>query len=120
MFIIRPTNSLFKRMKLKPTIGEKTSTTVLGDWYVNDIVLGRKHFLLCVSSATRLCVVMEAAPYQHFPKRLSNSVQGVLKSIGVNPALISKESDKMEDYDLYKTSDPVSYTHLTLPTKRIV
>jgi len=105
MLIIRPTASLFKRMKLKPTVGKKISTTVLGDWYVNDIVLSRRQFLLCVSSTTRLCVVMEAAPYQHFPERLSDSVQKVLQSIGVNPTLISKEIDKMENYDLYKTSD---------------
>ncbi len=106
MLIIRPTVTLFKRMQLKPPDAcSEGSTTILGDWYANDIVLGRRHLILCVSSKTRLSVVMDAAPYAYFPERLEDSVRLVLESIGIERSLVDLELSEMALYKLQKASD---------------
>jgi hypothetical protein len=103
MLILRPTASLAKRMKVKLQPSDQSSSTRLGDWYALDIVLSRKQFILCVSSKSRLAVVLEAAPYATLPERLSDGVTKVLKEIGVNEALIQEERAEMEQIILAKT-----------------
>lgn len=105
MIIIRPTASLAKRMKVKllPTDGK--STTKLADWYALDLVLDRKQFILCVSSNSRLGVVMDAAPYATFPQRLCDSVSEVLRAIGVNETSIQEERVEMDKIHLAKTEN---------------
>jgi hypothetical protein len=82
---------------------EAQSTTRLGDWYANDIVLSRKQFILCVSSTSRLAVVVDAAPYATFPDRLSDAVTEVLRIIGVNESKIQEERQQMREFALAKT-----------------
>jgi hypothetical protein len=103
MLIIRPTASLAKRMgqKLQPT--DLHSTTVLGDWYANDIVLDRKQFIICVSSRSRLAVVIDAAPYATFPLRLAGAASEVMRVIGVGEAKIQQELIQMQELLLAKT-----------------
>lgn len=103
MLVLRPTASLAKRMKVKLQPSDQSSSTRLGDWYALDIVLSRKQFILCVSSKSRLAVVLEAAPYATLPGRVSDAVTEVLKEIGVNEALIQEERAEMEQVILAKT-----------------
>lgn len=87
--------------RLQPS--ETQSTTVLGDWYANDIILDRKQFILCISSLSRLAVVMDAAPYSTFPHRLAGAVSEILRAIGVNEAKIQEEQVQMQEFKLAKT-----------------
>lgn len=105
MVIIRPTASLAKRMKVKLTPTDVEPTTRLGDWYAMDIVLSKNQFILCVSSTSRLSVVLEAAPYASFPKRLSVALGAVLRSIGVSGSDSEDEINRMSDVVLAKTVD---------------
>ena len=103
MVILRLTASLAKRMKVKLQPSDQSSSTRLGDWYAIDIVLSRNQFILCVSSKSRLAVVLEAAPYATLPDRLSDAVTEVLKEIGVNEGMIQEERTEMEQVFLAKT-----------------
>jgi hypothetical protein len=103
MIIIRPTTSLAKRMKERLQHTEVQSTAAMGDWYANDIVLNRKQFILCVSSRSRLAVVMDAAPYATFPDRLTDAVSEVLRAIGVDEGKIQEERNHMQEFVLAKT-----------------
>ena len=105
MIIIRPTASLAKRMKEKLESTADSSTTRMGDWYANDIVLCRKQFILCVSSTSRLAVILEAAPYMSFPDRLSDAVSEVLRAIGVEEEKIQEEREQMNEFKLAKTAN---------------
>lgn len=105
MVIIRPTASLAKRMRVKLAPTDVESTTRLGDWYAMDIVLSKKQFVLCVSSTSRLSVVLEAAPYASFPKRLPAALSAVLRSIGVSESDSTDEINRMSDVVLAKTVD---------------
>ncbi len=105
MIIIRPTASLAKRMKVKLQPTDLKSTTKLADWYALDLVLDRKQFILCVSSISRLGVVMDAAPYATFPQRLCEAVTEVLRAIGVNENSIQEERTQMDEIQLAKTEN---------------
>ena len=105
MIIIRPTASLAKRMKVKLDGNDETSTTRMGDWYANDIVLNRKQFILCASSTSRLAVILDAAPYVTFPDRLSDAVTGVLRAIGVDESKIQEERIHMNGFKIAKTAN---------------
>lgn len=103
--IIRPTASLAKRLKLKlsPT-GEK-STTVLGDWYSNEVVLDRRQFILSVSSTSRLAVLLAAAPYSTFAKRLPEAIAEVALAVGVQNANVDSELLEMSEVILAKADN---------------
>lgn len=103
MLIIRPTTSLAKRMKVKLEHTDARSTTRMGDWYALDLVIGRQQFILCVSSTSRLAVVMDAAPYATFPDRLTDAVSEVLRTIGVDESKIQGERKEMAQFTLAKT-----------------
>jgi hypothetical protein len=90
-------------MKIKLQSSIEKSTTRLGDWYALDLVLDRQQFILCVSSASRLAVVMNAAPYASFPDRLADAVSEVLRAIGVSEPKIQDERAQMEQIILGKT-----------------
>ncbi len=103
MIVIRPTATLAKRMKVKLQPTQCTSDAKLGDWYAVDFVLHRKQFILCVSSASRLAVVMDSAPYAKFPNRLCDAVTEVLGAIGVSEPVIQQEQFAMSEFTLAKT-----------------
>ncbi|MBK8202501.1 MAG: hypothetical protein IPK68_09385 [Bdellovibrionales bacterium] len=105
MIIIRPTSSLAKRMKVKIQSTDLKSTTKLADWYALDLVLDRKQFILCVSSISRLAVIMDAAPYATFPRRLCDAVTEVLRVIGVDESSIQEERVQMDEIQLAKTEN---------------
>jgi hypothetical protein len=104
MIIIRPTASLAKRMKVKLTPSEGTSSTRLGDWYAMDIVIGRQQYILCTSEKSRLAVVTPAAPYTTFPARLPIALGNVLRSIGISEEDIGRELGEMRSVTLAKTT----------------
>ena len=105
MIIVRPVADLAKRMKLKLTQSEQTSTNLLGDWYAIDIMLNRKHYVLCMSEKARLAIVLNAAPYASFHQRLQENLKLLLKEIGITPDKINAELAEMEQIILAKTTN---------------
>lgn len=79
------------------------SSARLGDWYAKDFRLGRKHFIMCVSSTTRLGVVLPAAPYQSFYERLKDGVSHLLNHFKINDKEIQEELDQMDSVSWGKT-----------------
>lgn len=92
-------------MNIKLQQAEHKSETKLGDWYAVDFVLNRKQFILCVSSLSRLAVVIEATPYAKFPNRICKAVTEVLRAIGVEESAIEQERLAMSEVVLAKTEN---------------
>jgi hypothetical protein len=96
MVVIRCTSKLLNRLKACPTPEPTASTTRLGDWYGNVVRVGRKQFILAVSEATLLPVVLEAAAgTEPFSARLAAAVRQVLAGIGVDPPVVQAEIEAM-------------------------
>ncbi len=103
--IIRTTASLAKRLKLKLGPTSEKSTTTLGDWYCNDVILNRRHFILGVSSNSRVALLIHAAPYSSFFKRLPVAIHQLAVAIGVNEEGLKSELVAMASVTLAKTED---------------
>ena len=104
MVIIRPPTALAKKMKIRLVETISRSSTLLGDWHCLGLVIGRQQYILCVSEHGRLPVVLHAAPYASFPKRLGDALSEVLQKIGVPRAKTVDEVSKMKDIVLAKTN----------------
>lgn len=105
MIVVRPTQSLAKRMRIKLQPNAAKSSAVLGDWYAQDLKIGAKQFIFCMSERGRLPVIMHAAPYADFPERLADKVAEVLLMIGVEESKVHQEWLGMKEFSLGKTDD---------------
>ena len=104
MVVIRPTRALHKL--LPPSVPLETgSTTALGDWYVNRVVVDRRQILLLVSSASLLPMVSSARNARTLPERLAALVGERLRRAGVPEELIMAEQQAMTPVVITGTLD---------------
>lgn len=103
--IVRPTGDLAKRMKVKLDSTHERSSTLLGDWYAIALVIERQQYILCMSEHGRLPVILKAARYANFPKRLMGALPDVLQRIGVPAEKAKIEVSKMDRMVLAKTNN---------------
>jgi hypothetical protein len=104
MLTLRCTQTLLKRLKQKPAEAA-ASSTVLGDWYANYVILQRRHLLICCSERSLLPVVLSARQLSTFPERFRLSVESILTEIGVPRASVMSELDAMHDVVIAKTNN---------------
>lgn len=105
MYNLMPTQSLAKRMGIQFKPPCRPSTTLLGDWYCNDLILERKQFVLCVCSHTRLGILLKGAPYATIANRLPVAVREILVKLGIPGSKADLEIGSMADFQFAKTSD---------------
>lgn len=91
MFLIRPTASLAKRMKIKLQSNEAPSNTILGDWSAIDLHINRQQIILSVCEKARLGIICKAAPYTSWPERFLKSLSDFLQAIGIDKEKIQNE-----------------------------
>ena len=82
-------------------------------------------WLPCIALAPYSSTCVEAqlrqTVHEHSPRRLFSEMLHVLhRCLALHVSLIIQVQDKLRRAKLVNTIEPVSYTHLTLPTKRIV
>ena len=96
MFAIRCTQSLLKRLAAHPDdADEREATTVLGDWYVKTLNVGRLRLLLCSSERSLLTVIIPATPHRTFPERLEQAVARILTGLPITASAIARERREM-------------------------
>jgi hypothetical protein len=105
MLTLRCTVEMLKRAKIKPIEMPPTSTTILGDWYVKVVYVGRRPMLLAVSGETMLPVVIEAAPIADWLPRFRQGLVAVLGELGVAHQLIDAEIAETLDVTFGKTNN---------------
>ncbi len=81
------------------------STTALGDWYANRLVVARQPILLLVSANSLLAALVPARDVRGLPSRLATLVGGRLRRLGVREGLVEAEVRAMESVSVAKTSD---------------
>jgi len=74
MVILRPTRKL---RELAPELLDSgaVSSTALGDWYANRIVVDRQPLVLLISSLSLLSVLVRARAVKKLPDRLPSIVE---------------------------------------------
>ena len=103
MVVLRGTKKVLRYLSAPVgTPGE--STTALGDWYVNRIVVGRQPLLLLVSANSLLAALEVARDVRGFPGRLAVVVAERLRRLGVGDDLIQAEVATMDSVAVAKTA----------------
>lgn len=96
VFTIRCTQTLLKRLAAHPNDFDETeTTTVLGDWYVKTLNVGRLRLLLCSSERSLLTAIIPATPLRTFPERLEQAVARILTGLPITASAIARERREM-------------------------
>jgi hypothetical protein len=104
MVVLRATQKVLKL--LPPSAGDAPiSTTALGDWYVNRIVVDRRPLLLLVSSTSRLPIVTTARDIKSLPHRLAKLLEERLRRLGVSGDCLACEVEAASVVVVSKTID---------------
>jgi hypothetical protein len=90
MIVIRCTQRLARRFRIRFSEEATVSTCVLGDWYANLLNVGRSRLVLCLSERALLPVLLPARQAD-FPNRFPEYLVPILERIGVPQGLIEAE-----------------------------
>jgi hypothetical protein len=71
------------------------SSTALGDWYVNRLVVDRKPLLLLICENSRLAIIEPAQNVKELPNRLPDLVARRLDELGISDRHIKSEVSAM-------------------------
>jgi hypothetical protein len=104
MVILRRTRKLASALPLSIT-APTSSTTALGDWYVNRLTVDRRPLLLLVSSAGLLPILIPAREVASLPDRLPGVVGARLQRLGIAPAVVEAEVAAMSPVTVAVTVD---------------
>ena len=106
MFTLRCTKKLLHRVG--PTshdVAPPRSTTALGDWTANMVILNRQQLVVAVSSRTLLPVILPLAPAKTLPTRLPMAVGEVLRRLAIDRSLADAEANAMAECFVDRTND---------------
>jgi hypothetical protein len=81
------------------------STTRLGDWYANVIVIRRQHIVLAVSGVTLLPVLVPAAPYKTMIPRIAEAAGQVLRALTIAEDKVAAEEKAMREAIMATTNN---------------
>ncbi len=105
MMVLRPTAKLLTRMRMKVEPQPPTSTTRLGDWFATLLQVRSGRFVLAVSGATLLPVVVSGRELGTLTSRLVLAVGQVLTALSVAPDDVERECAAMADARIAATDD---------------
>jgi hypothetical protein len=107
MVVLRCTRKLLRRLGSEsPDSGEPPkSTTRLGDWYANVLLVHRQHLVLAVSGVTLLPVLVPAAPYKTMIPRIAEAVGQILRALKISEAKVVAEEDAMREAIMTTTNN---------------
>lgn len=112
MVTLRATKKVLRYLPASPGMRE-ASTTALGDWYVNRLVIDRQPLLLLLSARSLLTILTPARDLRTLPARLVDLVGDRLRRFGVAPAVVAAELSAMSDVFVAPTNDRRVLGYLT-------
>ena len=104
MVVLRATQ---KVLKLLPEAADAatTSTTALGDWYVNRIVVDRQPLLLFVSSNSLLPAITTARDVKSLPRKLATIIGARLSRLPIDERVLGMEAEALSDVAVSRTEN---------------
>jgi len=72
-------------------VDDVSSTTVLGDWFAQEVVVDDRPFILLVSRMSRLPVIMPGTDVTSIPSDFAGALEQVLLRLGIAPEAVSSE-----------------------------
>jgi hypothetical protein len=103
--VFRYTRKLLRHLESDDDREPRTSTTRLGAWFANVVVVRRQHIVLAVSGVTLLPVLVPAAPYRTMTSRFAEATGQVLRALTIDEGKVAAEESAMRDYVVATTND---------------
>ena len=107
MVLIRCTRKILERLRPSALAGDQQSTTLLGDWYVDFLPVGRHRLVLAVSQPSLLSLVIPARDLKNLDVHLRSSLDILLSSLGVPPDIREGELHEMKKVAYARTASRV-------------
>jgi len=104
VIVVRCTSKLLDRLKVDVRTDPGTSTGLLGDWYAT-VVRARQQFVLAISGATLLPIVVTGRDLRSFPARVASTLAEVLAVYGVPAEVIERECAAMAEVRYARAND---------------
>jgi hypothetical protein len=107
MVVLRCTRKLLRRVGSgsPDSVEPPKSTTRLGDWYANVVIVHRQHLVLAVSGVTLLPVLVPAAPYKTMIQRIAEAAGQVLRALTIAEDRVAAEEKAMREAIMATTND---------------
>jgi hypothetical protein len=105
MFVIRATSKLLGKLGVDPEVEPPRSSGALGDWFATLLQVRRGRFVLAISSATLLPVVVLGRDLGTLPSRLASGMVEVLSALGVAADAVERERLAMTETSYARTDD---------------
>ncbi len=96
MLTFRCTKRVLRRLGIEAVANAPVSTTRLGDWYVNLLLVRRHRLLIFVSEPTLLSVFIPVNELSTIIPRFRTGLADVLQALGVPTSAIEAEISDME------------------------
>jgi hypothetical protein len=103
MLTLRCTAKTLKRFRIMPIDDPPVSSGRLGDWYANLLNVGRRRYVLSVSSHTLLPLILPARNSE-FPHKFPEYLWAMLRELGVLPEGADEEVAEAEELVCARTS----------------
>jgi len=104
MVVLRATRRVLAKLP-KATAIETPSDTALGDWYANQVMVGRHPLLLMISSRSLLPILEPARGVRQLPDRLPELVRRRLAAIDLPEDVVEAEVARMSPVRIDRTQD---------------
>jgi len=96
MLVIRCTRELLQGVT-SPDTDEVTSTTLLGDWFAQQVVVGDRPYLLLVSRLSRLPLVIPGGDTASIVSGFADALEEVLLGLGIPPEAVHHEVEQCRE-----------------------
>jgi hypothetical protein len=105
MVNLRCTKKLLEKLHITEFKEGIISSNILGDWYANYFNISRNQFIIFTNEITTLSVIIPAKKLSTIIPRFSQSLEILLKSIGLDKEKIDIELKELSNINYTRTKD---------------
>ncbi len=120
MVALRCTQRLLGRLHVASPAEPGESTTTLGDWYANTLIVARRPFVMCTSERSKLTVIIPFKEASTLRERFRNEVSALLHAIHIPSDAVERELKEMDPVEFGRTRNRSllgNMKDLTLPAE---
>ena len=120
MVALRCTQRLLSRLHVASPSEPGESTTTLGDWYANTLMIARRPYVMCTSERSKLTVIIPFKGATTLRERFRNAVGALLHAIHIPASVIEDELKEMDPIEFGRTRNRSllgNMKDLTLPAE---
>jgi len=104
MLVIRCTRKLLDRIG-PPAPDPPPSTTLLGDWYAKPFGIAQRRYVVLISAATRIAVLMPGRDLRNLPRNFPVALAVQLERLGIPAEAAERELEASSEAVVAVTAD---------------